>query len=304
MIQVNNIYFFITVIEYGGFSEAARKLGVSSAAVSKNIKQLESDLGITLFHRSTRKVTPTDNALILFEKAKNILSGIDEIKNFAAVLQNVPMGTLRISSPMSFAIHILFPFLNEFLTSFPELNADIELNDAQVISLDKEDRDILIGRTMNAIIGHEEDVIGIKLFSTRFVVCASSAYIKKNGYPKDIHDLNGHAYIFHKGRIFDTFLQSCATKGIHLINKVTVNTTEALVLCVKQGIGLGFLPSHVIEEEILAGEIVVLDDVYKDELVDLYMFFRRSRFREEKIVRFKEFVLEKIKGIQKNKRLG
>lgn len=122
---------FVQVVELGGFSHAARHLGMTQSAVSKLISRLETRLGARLFNRSTRRLDLTAEGCVFYERAREILSSIDEAERQAG-LGEQPVGRIRLNTSASYATHILEPVLPVFLEQYPDISLEIVLTDALI----------------------------------------------------------------------------------------------------------------------------------------------------------------------------
>ncbi|MCF6293130.1 MAG: LysR family transcriptional regulator, partial [Robiginitomaculum sp.] len=123
---------FVSVVESGGFSPAARKLGVSKSAVSKRITQLESHLGVQLLYRTTRRLSLTEAGERYYENAVKALAYANEAEDSATQLQTRPQGRLRINIPMSFGRLHIAPLIPQFLEQYPDIQIDMTMDDRVV----------------------------------------------------------------------------------------------------------------------------------------------------------------------------
>ena len=174
---------FVRVAEAQSFSEAARRLRSSKSAVSRNVGALESELGVRLFHRTTRSLTLTEAGRGYFERATRILADLEEANLAVSQLQSAPRGRLRVSAPMSFGFLHLAPALPDFLARYPEVAVDLAMNDRFVDLIDE-------GFDVAVRIGAMEDssLIARRLAPIRRVVCASPAFFEARGLPLSPED--------------------------------------------------------------------------------------------------------------------
>src|SRR3546814_12062439 len=120
----NEIGVFVKIVEVRNVTKAADILEISSATVSRIISKLESDLGVKLLERSTRRVNPTPDGLTFYERCKDILSQLDEAKNELTALRDTPRGTLRVVLPLSYGKNWLMPLSTRFATRYPDLKSN------------------------------------------------------------------------------------------------------------------------------------------------------------------------------------
>src|SRR5690242_3499025 len=128
MDRVTEMSSFVKVVECGGFSAAARRLGVSTSVVSTNLRGLEDRLGVRLLNRTTRKVTVTDVGRIYYERCSRILSEIDEADLAAGELQSIPRGVLRLNAAPALAVPIA-PVIAQYLARYPGTSVKMTLTD-------------------------------------------------------------------------------------------------------------------------------------------------------------------------------
>src|SRR5262249_33633505 len=129
MARLDSMEAFARVAETGSFSEAARRLGSSKSAVSRQIAALETALGARLLHRTTRALTPTESGQRYYDSVSRILSEIEEADRTVSQLQTMPRGTLRIATPVSFSLLHLAEALPDFLAQCPHIEIDVVTSD-------------------------------------------------------------------------------------------------------------------------------------------------------------------------------
>ena len=120
---------FVAVVQAGGFSAAAAKIGISPSAVSKLIARLEKRLGVRLLHRTTRRIGPTPEGETYFQRAQRIVAEIDEADAEAGRQGLAPRGLLRVNTSVAFGTYQLAPLLPDFLRAFPEIKLELSLED-------------------------------------------------------------------------------------------------------------------------------------------------------------------------------
>jgi DNA-binding transcriptional LysR family regulator len=163
---------FVRAVEVGSFSGAAQQLGIAKSIVSRRILSLESRLGTSMFHRSTRRLSLTETGLAYYERARRILADVAEAEDVASQLHGELKGRLKVALPMSFGYRHLSPVVTDFLRAHPQVDIELDLNDRRV-DLISEGFDIAVR------IGSLPDssIISRTLAPCRHVVCASPAYL-------------------------------------------------------------------------------------------------------------------------------
>lgn len=178
---------FLVVAELSSFSAAARQLGVSAAAVSKSVQQLEKQLGIRLFHRTTRSLQLTDEGRELQLVAQPASSQIGEVLERLKERSTVPSGLLRINVPDSFGRHFIVPLLPDFMARYPQIELDIRFED-RVVDLIAEGFDVGVGNRVN----QDSRLVARPLYSMQLATVATPAYLARHGLPTTLDELAQH----------------------------------------------------------------------------------------------------------------
>ena len=179
MSKFERIAAFISVVEQNGFAAAARKQGVSTAAISRQVALLESDLKTVLLKRTTRQVSLTEAGAEYYQHAKKAVLALAEAELAMVGNHMEPSGVLSVTSSRYFALHYIIPYLPEFMAMYPNLQIKIELAE-RFPDLNQEGVDVVFGVSMEG----PPELVRRKVSTTRYVLCASPAYLEKNGRPK------------------------------------------------------------------------------------------------------------------------
>ncbi|WP_445358454.1 LysR family transcriptional regulator [Microbulbifer sp. ANSA005] len=288
------IPIFVTVAETGGFSPAAKLLGISKSAVSKRVTQLELQLGVKLLHRTTRKLSLTEAGEHFYEHARVAYKSAKDAQDAVLQLQGEPRGRLRINAPMSFGRLHLAPLIPVFMKRYPEISIDMILDD-KVVDLVGEGFDIAIrGGDLP-----DTSLIARKLAPLKSVLCASPSYLKEFGEPTELEQLSAHnCLIFTYSRdvkewgfIKDNHLHTIEVKGNY-----QVNNSEALREALLQGVGIGRLPTFVAGPDIEAGKLIPLFEEYQMPAKSIYAVFPERQFMPAKVRAFIDFAIEYFGG--------
>lgn len=177
----------VAVVEAGSFVAGAEALGLSTAAVSRQLGSLEARLGVRLLHRTTRRLSLTEEGEIFLDRARTLLGELDEAEAEITERSGQAAGQLRVNAPVSFGILHLAGLWGTFQARHPALELDVTLSD-RMVDLVEEGYDVVVR------IGHLSDssLISRRLASTRMVLCASPAYLERNGRPGHPSDLAAH----------------------------------------------------------------------------------------------------------------
>lgn len=185
--ELRSVTTFIRTVELGSLSKAAEAQQISPQAASKALKQLESSLGVRLFHRTTRSMSLTEEGQRFLEAAKPALTGLQQA--FASVRQTREgfSGPLRIVAPRSVVQNIIHPVLIEYCRLYPEVQPDVQLDDGVDNWVEKR---VDVG--FRIAVSPQDGLIARRLFPLQLIICASPAYLRKYGMPKSLHDLSNH----------------------------------------------------------------------------------------------------------------
>jgi LysR family transcriptional activator of dmlA len=186
---------FSVVARKASFSAAADELGVSPAYVTKRIRILETDLGTKLLHRTTRRVTVTDDGERIYQRAQRILDEIEQLAQETAAARRHPRGLLRISSSFGFGRQRVAPVIAALVQRYPSLQVRFEVFDRLVdVAAEGFDLDVRVG---DEIAAH---LIAQPLAVNHRVLCAAPAYLARRGTPRSLADLSGHDCLVIKER--------------------------------------------------------------------------------------------------------
>lgn len=248
---------FVRVVEFGGFSHAARAAGMTPSAVSKLISRLEARLGTRLLNRSTRQLQITPEGCAFYERATRILADLEDAER-AAGMGEQPVGRVRINTSASYATHILAPVLAEFLALHPGVSLDIVQTDAVV--------DLLAERTDVAVRAgplKSSSLVARKLGETALTIVAAPSYLERYGEPRTIADLEGHNRLgFGYTRATDGWRlrENDETVVVPATGRVQSSDGEGLRYLALAGVGIARLAAFTVREDIAAGRLIpVLD---------------------------------------------
>lgn len=251
---------FLDVLDAGSFSAAARRHPLTPSAVARRIDALERALGSTLFVRSTHAVKATPAGLAFAERAKRVLAELRLARAEAVSLSSAPEGLIRIDAPSPFGRRHLAPAIAEFLASYPGLDVQLRLIDSfidmQGESLGQVDLVLRIGPLADT------RLVATPLAPMVRILCASPEYLRRRGIPRDPRELPEH-----DGLDWDALAPPYAWrfevdgKLQHIRPgrmRMTVNNAETLVFSALAGIGIAHLPTWLISEYLVRGELVAL----------------------------------------------
>jgi len=281
---------FVAVVEAQGFSEAARRAGVSKALISKQISQLEAHLDVRLLHRTTRQVSATSSGRAYFEQCRPILADLEELDDAVQSNNMSPKGELRVTAPISFAELHLMPVVSDFSRRFPEVRLSLQLTD-RFIDLVEERIDVAIR------IGTLTDssLVARKLGNTTMLVCASPGFLKAHGEPMLPQQLAEHACVVdsnYAGGTHWTLGVGERALTTDVTTHLTVNSARAARELVLAGHGIGFLPSFVVADDMAQGKLKRLLIEFPSEPFGIYAVYPHRKYLSAKVRLFIDTAIE------------
>jgi DNA-binding transcriptional LysR family regulator len=251
-----SVIAFVRVAESGNFTSAARRLKLSTPAVSSQVHALEDSLGVRLLNRTTRKVTLTDIGREYFERCSQILHELDEPDEMASALQLTPRGQLRVHCHPTIP-RFIAPLVAAYLRNNPEVSVDLRTGD-QMIDLLEEGFDLAIRTYMPP----DSSLMARRLVGWRHVLCCAPSYLKNHPAPRSPADLASHnciRYAFYPLGDEWHFTDSSGKRAVARVSGNLVTTSvDVLRETALSGRGLLLLPPYLIREELKAGSLVPL----------------------------------------------
>ena len=293
MDRLTTIKTFVRVSETQSFSEAARRLRSSKSAVSRQVAALEAELGVRLFHRTTRSLTMTEAGRSYFERASRILADLEEANLSVSQLQSSPRGRLRVNAPMSFGFLHLAPALPDFLFRYPEIEVDVILNDRFVDLVDE-------GFDVAVRIGSLEDssLVARKLAPIRRAVCASPTYLKARGVPTSPDDLRTHDCLCNSNVPLSREWRFIAADGrpwpVEVRGRLSANNGDTLKVAALRGLGLVNLPTFIVGSDLQAASLVTVLDKFVAQDMTVNAVYPHSRHLSPKVRTFVDFLAERF----------
>lgn len=279
---------FVSVLEAGSFSAAARRLKLGQPAVSKTIAQLEQRLGVRLLLRSTRGLTPTEAGTAYYDRAKRAIEEAHEADLAARGAGSGLQGTLRVCAAVTFArLHVL-PHLGTFLQAHPELSIDIVLDD-RTVNLVEEGIDVAL--RMGALA--DSNLVARKIGECQRWVLATPAYVNMYGVPSTPTELAQHqAVIYSQAGAGEhwAFKQGSTVQSVTVSGRVRVSAAEGVRAAVLGHLGVALTSQWMFAGEIANGEVVQLLEDWQLPPLDLWAVFPTGRLASAKARAFVDFV--------------
>jgi DNA-binding transcriptional LysR family regulator len=288
-----NLESFVRSAESGGFSPAARRLGLTPAAVSRNVAMLERNLGVRLFHRSTRKLTLTEAGERFLQNIGANLESLQAAIAEAATGHGEPAGILKVSVSLSFGLEYILPLLPEFLARHPRVRPDWHFENRQ-IDLIAEGYDVAIGGGFELTPG----IVSRVLAPLHVIAVASPGYMKKRNPPTDPSDLaalEGIVLRFSRtGRLRQRIMRDVTGMEMPatLAETIVVNDAAAMVRAASLGLGIALISVPDALPHIESGALVRLLPRWYADLGPISLYYASRTLVPAKTRVFVDFVTE------------
>lgn len=294
MDRLTEMEAFATVVDQGGFTDAARKMGISKSAVSKHVSSLESRLGARLLNRTTRRVSPTEIGLAYYDRARRVLNDAGEADALVSSMQSAPSGLLRISVATDFGVNHMSPILGDFLVDYPDITVNMVLNN-RFVELISEGFDLAIR------IGEMEDssLRARKLTDTTKRLIAAPGYFNQFGRPEKIDDLNEHKLLHYSnqsaGNVWKLTAPSGEKRQVRTQGWLTVNDGQSLLNACVSGLGIAYLPSFLYADALKQGLVEEAMPELPSETQGIYAVYPPGRYTQPKVRTFIDLLVEAFK---------
>lgn len=282
---------FVRSVELGGFSAAARELGLTPSALSKLVTRLEDRLGVRLLNRTTRSLALTPEGEAYFLRCRHILAEIEEAEIEITRFRDRPRGLLRVSVGTAFGMHQLVPALPRFLERYPEIELEVSVTDRRV-DIVEENMDVAIRLGELA----DSSLIARRICDLWRTIAASPAYLERHGTPRSPDELQQHNCLYISTMPELRRWPFDAERGVRVIEvsgSVGTDSAEALLQLAVMGVGIIRLADIIVGTAIASGALVpILTDAHHVEPVPLYVVYPHGRHRSPKIAAMVEFLME------------
>jgi DNA-binding transcriptional LysR family regulator len=291
MLDLNDLQIFERVAALSSFSEAARALALPKSNVSRSVARLEEALGARLFHRSTRDVTLTSAGVALRDRAREIVERAGEALDYVGSLAHRPLGKIKVNSGVGFGINVIAAHLPEFLQRYPEVNVTLDL-ETRVADLVAEGIDIAV--RLGPL--RDSGLIATHLGTLGRYLCASPAYLARQGTPQSIDELKTHDVIEMPGVdgrprawVFTRDGEECS---VALPPRVAVNEALTIYRLVTSGSGIGVISGYLCASAFASGQLVRLMPEWALPSLEVSLIFPSKRELSPAVRAFVDFMKE------------
>ena len=259
MQDLNDLYYFAMVVEHGGFAAAERALGIPKSRLIRRISQLETDLGVRLLQRSTRRFAVTDVGMSVYRHAQTMLTEAQAAREVVDRLSAEPRGVVRVSVPVALAQQQLPKLLPKFLDQYPKVRLQLHIGNRRV-DLINEGFDVAL--RVRARLDDDGSLVMRSFGQIQELLVASPKYLDRAGRPKDPADLASHLTLsIHEDEAhqrWELHGPGGEVRRVDLQPRVAGFDFPLLQSMVKDGFGITMLPETVCAEAVRRGELEVV----------------------------------------------
>ena len=292
MEDLRRMAIFAAVVEEQGFTAAARKLGLTKSAVSKNITQLESRYGVQLLHRTTRRIRPTDAGATFYDSCAHLVRTAEAAVTALGDQSGEPRGFLRVAAPVGMGEQLIAPVMADFLAAHPHLSGELVLGESMVDMLaERIDVAVRAGRLTDSTL------IARKLAPLGLVACASPAYLARRKPPRRLSQIDEHDWIAFSPLGMPqkvVFRRKGRQRTVRINARVITNNGSVLREFIRRGLGIGLLPEFFIADDLKRGAVSRALPSYEIPMGAIYAVYPQMQFVPAKVRRFVAALVEAL----------
>jgi len=295
MDKASRLVLFADVIDSGSFSSAAKNRSVNRSLVSKQIANLEEELGVRLLHRTTRSLSLTDAGHAVFEHARSLRHQLLETDALVDSIREGVSGELRISSTTHFGRLHVMPVIKSLVEEYPSLNIDLRLED-RYVDIVGERFDVAV-RVTDPV---DSSLVARKLTDNPLIMVASPAYLQQHGIPTSIEELNNHRFVVYAGQNgpLSTWAYHQGSEIINFDMNVTIKANDgyALLKTALDGLAIALLPRFVSCTDLNAGKLVqVIPEIKLETFSPIYVMYPSRRHVPKKTRLFIDYMVNYVR---------
>lgn len=286
---------FVRVVEEGSFSAAARFFGITPSAVSRQVSQLEQELGTRLFHRTTRKQNLTEAGQVYFQHASRIVVDIETANLAVSQLTDEPSGSLYATVEADYAVAFIAPILPDFLKMYPKVQVRLSMSSGHLDVVDSA-IDLAIR------FGHLGDsgLIARKLATSSSLICASPDYLEKYGTPTHPSALMAHhclSFQAEPGKTCWKFQDTEKIVEVPVSGPLNANSLSFLRELALANQGIIMIPSWMVNDDLKAKRLVPLLEEFPmiPSSTPIHAVFAHNRHLAPKVRAFVDFLAARMK---------
>lgn len=294
MDRLEAMQVFCAVVEAGGFSKAAQRLGISTSSVTNQVAALEKHFGVRLLQRTTRSMSLTAEGLQCHAQARQVLAGMAALEAGLQQAAERPSGSLRVDMPSSISRNLVAPALPRFIAAYPDISLRLTVSD-RLIDMVEEGVDVMLR------IGapHDSALVARSLFAMDYLCCASPEFIARHGMPQSPQELDKFAclhFLYPKSRQVRPWLfQDADDGGIQAHTPpatVAFDHIESMLAAAQAGCGIVQALSVSVLQPLREGSLVPVLQPFRTRGPDVWALFHPRQLRAAKVQVFVEFLAQ------------
>jgi DNA-binding transcriptional LysR family regulator len=302
-VEIEDLKLFVEVARLGGFAVVARSRGIDPSSVSRAIAALETELGVRLFQRSTRKLSLTESGHLYLGRVAPLVDELNHAREEALTASKGVTGVLRITASVAFGYQRLAPVFSEFRERHPLLKLEVLLTDANLdLVNDRIDLAVRLGFRF------EGDMVCTKLMNTRYRVCASPSYLHAQGRPSKPKDLSRHKCLLLSLPEFRSNWHFKDRKGklqdVEVSGDVLLSNPLVQQRCAIEGMGPALIADWLSDEHIAAEQLVDLFPSYEVTATSfdtgVWLLYPSRKYLPGKVRAMIDFLREKFATLPKH----
>lgn len=283
---------FARVVECASFTRAADLLGMPRSSVSAAIQDLEMRMGTRLLHRTTRRVTPTQDGLVFHARCLRVIAEVEEMEGLFRETASGPAGMLRVDVPGRIGRLIVAPALPDFFARYPSIELRLGVTD-RAVNLVEESIDCVLRVGPLA----DSRLIGRSIGNLPLINVASPGYLATYGIPKAPCDLAAHRAVQYAspstGRVEDwEWVENGALRTCTMTGNVIVNSAEAYIACCLAGLGLIQIPAYDVKAHLGAGELIEVMPAHRAEPMAMTLLYPHRQHLSRRLTVFADWLEE------------
>jgi len=296
MDRLDQLSLFLAIVDAGSLAAAARRTGRSPPVVTRVLGDLETELGVRLAERTTRRLSLTDAGLRLAEHARRLVGDFGESMRDVAGESAAPRGRLRISGPLTFGRLHLMPIVTAFLDAYPDVTVELSLED-RPIDLVEEGIDLALR------IAHLDDsaLLARRVGAVRRVVVASPRYLKRHGRPADPDDLAAHDIVLFANQANGPEWRFQSPDGnerrVRVSARLQVNRAEAAIDAARAGKGIVYVLSYQVADDLARGRLVRLLRNFERPAIPVHIVLPTARLMPPRVRAFLDFAVTRLQRL-------
>ncbi|MGB8603440.1 MAG: LysR family transcriptional regulator [Rhizomicrobium sp.] len=292
----DKLRIFHAVASAGSFTHAGQMLTLSQSAVSRQISALEEELTTPLFQRHARGLTLTDEGEMLYSAVTDVLGRLAQAEEALKNAREAPRGTLKVTASHDIGNYWLVPRLGAFLSSYPEIELHLMLEDHE-LDLAQREADLAIRMRVPV----QADLIQRKLYTVHYHVYAATEYLEARGTPEHIEDLAGHTIVAYGETVAPELRdinwladqvrrQSSPANPAHIVN---INNVTGMQRAVKTGLGIAAIPDYVAA---LCPELERVLPEVPGPSFDVHLVYADALRQSKRVAAFRDFLVHEAKS--------